>query len=344
MSILKQNVETTPNLKRRRFVQVIAAAGALGSLWHFGLRDKILDRQVVRQSRAMMGTQINLIVYGPDKQTCEEAIQATFSRMQNLVESFSRHCPTSELSTLNRTGKLENPGKDLRQVFLLANKISNLTQGSFDVTVLPLLDLYQRAKASSSLPPKNELAQTLQLVDYQNIDIKSQEIALKKKGMSITLDGIGKGYIVDQGVRALKSRGFNSVYVEAGGDLMVTGTKNGNKPWQIGIRNPRIDSPDQLVAMGLTEKAVATSGDYMQFFTSDLKNHHIINPRTGISPPELASATVIAPTVALADGLATAAMVMGSKKSQAMLQSIPGCEGLFIGKDLKRTQTSGFTG
>ena len=89
--------------------------------------------------------------------------------------------------------------------------------------------------------------------------------------------------------------------------------------------------------------AVATSGDYFQAFTDDLRHHHILDPRTGMSPPELASATVTAPSAALADGLATAAMVLGAEGAKAALARFTGCEGLFVGKDLGRTATPGFT-
>lgn len=339
---MRENTGTSPRLGRRRFLQIIAAAGAAGALWQISLRDEILSRRVVRQSRTMMGTQINLIVYGPDRDSCEKAVQATFSRMEGLIGNLSRHSPESELSQLNRTGTLNKPSRDLQQVLLLAEQISSLTRGSFDVTVLPLLELYQKGLAGNTLPTGSELRRTLRLVDYRKITVSPAAIALADKGMAVTLDGIGKGYIVDQGINTLKSLGFTSVYVEAGGDLMVTGAKKDKKPWRIGIRNPRPKTSDELIAIGITNTAVATSGDYMQPFTSDLRYHHIIDPRTGISSPELASATVTAPTVALADGLATAAMVMGPDRSKALLESIPGCEGLFISKDLHHVQTSGF--
>lgn len=339
---MKENTGTSPDKGRRRFLQIIAAAGTAGALWQFGLRGKILPGEVVRQSRSMMGTQINLIVYGPDRDSCGEAAQATFSRMEGLIGCLSRHSADSELSTLNRAGILKNPGRDLQHVLLLAEQISRLTGGSFDITVLPLLELYNKGHAGNTLPDDGELRRILQLVDYRKVTVSAEAISFADKGMAITLDGIGKGYIVDQGINTLQSRGFASVYVEAGGDLMVTGAKKGDKPWRIGIRNPRPRISDELIAIGLTNRAVATSGDYMQPFTSDLRYHHIIDPRTGISPPELASATVTAPTVALADGLATAAMVMGPDRSLALLESIPGCEGMFISKDLHRVQTSGF--
>jgi thiamine biosynthesis lipoprotein len=340
--MMKKHTGISPLIGRRRFLQIIAATGAAGAIWQLGLKTKISAGQVVRQSRTMMGTQINLIVYGPDRDSCEDAIQSTFTRMDELITMLSRHNSESELSALNQKGILERPGKDIRKILLLAGQISKSTGGAFDVTILPLQELYTHSKTENSLPSDNALRTALKLIDYRKIDIRQNSITLEKQGMAVTLDGIGKGYIVDQGVATLRSKGFANVYVEAGGDLMVSGTKAGKWPWQIGIRNPRPETSNELITIGLANRAVATSGDYMQPFTSDLRHHHIIDPRTGISPPELASATVTAPTVALADGLATAALVMGPEKSLDLIESMPGSECFLIGKDLKHFRTTGF--
>jgi thiamine biosynthesis lipoprotein len=339
---MKQQTGTSPLIGRRAFLQIIAAAGAAGALWQFGLRPELLPGQVIRESRVMMGTQVNLIIYGPDRESCKDAVYVTFARMEELIGILSRHSSGSDLYRLNKNGFLPEPRKEMREVLLLAEGISKATEGAFDVSVLPLLKLYSERSPQDTLPADHALHETMQLVDYRKINISRPSITLEKMGMALTLDGIGKGYIVDQGVSTLKSKGFSNVYVEAGGDLMVSGVKTGNKPWRIGISNPRPESSASLVALRISDRAVATSGDYMQPFSPDMRHHHIIDPRTGISPPELASATVTAPTVALADGLATAAMVMGPGNSLELLESMDNCEGFFISKELKQYRTSGF--
>ncbi len=338
---MKEKERTSRRIGRRRFLQIVAATGTAATLWHLGLKDKILTGQVARQSRTLMGTQINLIVYGPDRATSEEAIHATFTRMDHIISKLSRHDADSELSILNRNGYLENPGKDIHTVLRLARDLSNSTRGAFDVTVLPLQELYRQSSILNSLPSENALLTALELTDYRKIDLGKNRIQFQRQGMGITLDGIGKGYIVDQGIATLKTKGFDNVYVEAGGDLMVTGTKAAGKPWRIGVRNPRPETADELIVMGMSNRAVATSGDYMQPFTADLRHHHIIDPRTGTSPPELASATVTAPSVVLADGLATAAMVLGPRQSLDLMETLTDCECLLIGKDLSQYRSSG---
>lgn len=329
-----------PLIGRRRFLQIVAVGGAAAAAYRFGFRPETSALNVARETRLMMGTQINLIVYGQDQEQCDEALRATFKRMGELDRMLSRHQPDSEVSRLNMQGYLEKPSAELLEVVEMAEDVSTRTEGAFDITVLPLLALYEK----DQLPTVDAVQQTLGLVGYNAIQRRGHGLSFNRSGMGITVDGIGKGYVVDQGVAALRNKGFDTVFVEAGGDLMVSGMKPAGRPWRIGIRNPRPEQSEDFLAIELTNQAVATSGDYMQAFSKDLSNHHIIDPRTGISPPELSSATVVAPTVALADGLATAAMVLGPERSLALLEESEGCEGLFIGKDLTYHRTSGFQG
>ena len=331
--------DPSPRFARRRVLQIMAAAGVAGGLLGLGLMRCRGQVHIVREGRVLMGTQINLIVHGPDEDHCRQAAQATFARMATLSAILSRHDQSSELARLNRDGRLASASPALCTVLDLAEGISRGTDGAFDVTVLPLLALYGRDR----LPEPQQLEAALALVDYRKIERHGNDLILDRSGMGITLDGIAKGYIVDEAVATLHTAGFTNVYVEAGGDLMVTGAKPADEPWRIGIRPPRGQSGPMTVLSSTTALAVATSGDYLQAFTADLRHHHILNPRTGMSPPELASATVTAPSVALADGLATAAMVLGPERAIAALTRFPGCEGLFVGKDLRQHHTSGFT-
>jgi len=179
-------------------------------------------------------------------------------------------------------------------------------------------------------------------VNYENLQLKGGTIRLTKQNMAISLDGIGKGYIVDQGVSTLRNLGFSNVYVEAGGDLMVSGNKESGTPWRRGIRNPRPQKSTKLVTIEVSDTAVATSGDYMQHFSTDFQHHHILDPRSGFSPSELASCTVTAPNVALADGLATATMVLGRDNALELIESMDGCEAYMVDKNLNEFNSTGF--
>ncbi len=329
---------------RRKFLTLIAVSAAAGIVYRFGLHPKARDLYILRHSRMMMGTMVNFTLLGPDQDSCHSALEDTIKRMQELEGVLSRHQADSTLSRLNNSGELLDPDKDLFKVLSLSKEMSRITRGAFDVTVLPLLALYQQQKETGQIPSKTDLDAALKLVDNREITLSKQRISFNRPGMGVTLDGIGKGYIVDEGVKTLRDLGFNNIYLEAGGDLMVSGTKEHGEPWKIGIQNPRPAIKGKLVILELQNQAMATSGDYMQPFTPDRRFHHIINPLTGFSPPELASCTITAPTVAQADGLATAAMVLGPTESLDLLESLPECGGFLIGKDLNTYSTTGFFG
>jgi len=336
---MKTGKTDPPRMDRRRFLQIVAVAGAAGAGWALGLHRRHTGFKMVQKSQPMMGTVLNIKLYGPEPAALEEAIEATLGRMLALEKLLSRHDPGSEIATLNQTGQLDQPSPDVLQVLTLAHSIHGKTGGAFDITVLPLLKL----RESGGHTDREAVNKTLTLVGQQHLRLNRQRVSLARPGMGVTLDGIGKGYIVDAGIATLKERGLASVYLEAGGDLMVTGDKPGNAPWRIGIRNPRKTDTSHMVILKTANQAIATSGDYMQAYSTDLREHHIVNPKTGYSPPELASATITAPTVALADGLATAAMVMGHTKAIALLNSLKGCEGYFIDKALNHYQSNSFS-
>ncbi len=344
MNLMDKSSIGQKSFSRRNFLAIVAVSTAAGLLYRYGLPLRKTHLFTLRHTKAMMGTTVNFTLLGPDRDSCHAALSATISRMEHLGTILSRHSSTSSLAELNRTGEIISPDKELLKVFSLAREMSTITQGAFDVTVLPLLKLYKKSKHAGELPPQNEIEKVLSLVDYRQITLTDNKISYNRSAMEVTLDGIGKGYIVDEGVKKLQEMGFPNIYLEAGGDLMASGTKMNGEPWKIGIQSPRPQKSDKLVTLKLQDKALATSGDYRQAFTSDKRHHHIINPLTGFSPPELASSTITAPTVATADGLATASMVLGPQKSLSLLESLPNCDGFLIGKNLTTFTTTGFFG
>ena len=198
-----------------------------------------------------------------------------------------------------------------------------------------MVDLYAHHKATfNDLPSPEAIQETRKLVDYQNLAIEEKKVRFTKTGMSITLDGIAKGYVVDRGVEMLRRHGFENVLVEAGGDLLASGSKGSKAPWKVGIQSPRKDHKGLMHTFSVENQGVATSGDYMQAYSTDFSHHHIIDPRSGISPRELASVTVIAPTAALADGLSTTLMVLGPEAGTRLMKHFPDCEAYLVAKDL----------
>lgn len=330
-----------PLLTRRNILRMLAVAGTGAVAWKV-VRFGRGAPGVVRRSRVMMGTGVELTVLCDEREAAEAAAEATLERMAELEALLTRYRPDSELSRLNATGAIASASDALLDVLRLAETVSNLGDGAFDVTVQPLLDVWrERVDSLGASPGADAVERAMTLVDHRALRIEGRRVTLGRSGMRVTLDGIGKGYIVDAGVATLKKRGFPNVFVDAGGDLVAAGDKGSGRPWRVGIRNPR---PGLAMSARFDARnvAVATSGDYMQSFTPDHAHHHIVDPRTGRSAPELASATVTAADAATADALATLAMNLGSQRARELLEELPDCEGYLVSKGLAVTRTSGF--
>jgi len=326
---------------RRAMLRILAVGGAAGVAWKLGLFSRDGAGPVTR-TRVLLGTWIHLTVLGEDRDEAAAAAEATLERMATLERQLSRYRADSEVSQLNRTGRLDQASPELVALLTLASRISDLGDGAFDVTIQPVVDLYRDRRGDQLEAPRpGEIERALDSVGRRALSLQGRSIALLRDGMSITLDGIGKGYIVDRGVEILRSRGFGDVFVEAGGDLVASGDKGTDGAWRVGIRHPR---PGLTLhsSFHARDVAVATSGDYMQPFTDDYRQHHILDPRSGRSSPELASSTVLAPDAATADALATLTMVLGPARGQELLEGLSGVEGCFIAKDLQVTRTTGF--
>jgi thiamine biosynthesis lipoprotein len=315
-------MQTSKTITRRHFLQITAVASTvfLGGRWVQRLAQKTTT---LHQTRLLMGTLINLSLVTDDAAQGEQAIEATFAEMERLIALFNWRQPDSPLAILNRTGTLAQPPAELVELLQAANWYSALSSGAFDVTILPLLAAVQGGA---------DIAQAHQLVDYRRLYVAADEVRLEP-GMQVTLDSIAKGRVVDGATAVLQTHGYENVLVEAGGDLVAQGTRADGQPWRLGITHPRQpESP--LNILQLTGQAAATSGDYQHSFSQDFSSHHIVDPRTGASPGELASVIVLAPTAAAADALSTAVMVLGSTDGLALIDRLPDVAALLVTKEM----------
>ncbi|MEJ2598637.1 MAG: FAD:protein FMN transferase [Anaerolineales bacterium] len=322
-------------LTRRDFIKITALAG--GVLVGGGLLD--LSREpksmIVRDTRMLMGTVIDITLVAESDEAGQTALHTAFSEMERLTHIFNYRETDSQLGQLNQNGKLDQAAVELIGMLEQAKHFSEISNGAFDITVLPALEALQNGHPITQAH--------LDLIDYRNVEIQAQQIKFRIPGMRITLDGIAKGRVVDGGVAALKNLGYENILVEAGGDLLANGAHPDGNLWKIGVVNPRPTTGSQwLTAFRVNDRAVATSGDYMHTFTSDYRLNHIIDPRTGLSPAELSSTTVIASSVAQADALATTLMVLGVADGMSLVRRLPGVEALVATKDLRIYRSAGF--
>jgi thiamine biosynthesis lipoprotein len=191
----------------------------------------------------------------------------------------------------------------------LAAEVHRASDGGFDPTVLPLLSLIESSFSRNGHPPSEDrLRQIAATVDFQGVRYDRTSVNLGRKDRRISLDGVAKGFIVDRAGKVLKEAGVSNALINAGGDILALGRREGGRPWRIGIQDP-FESGRHLKVVNLTDQAVATSGSYEIFFDKKRDYHHLLNPKDAKPSVSLVSATTLASSAAQADALATAAFV-----------------------------------
>lgn len=290
-----------------------------------------------------MDTEIFYQVFGSK---AEQAISAMIAELLRVENKLSRFRPNNEVSNINQSAGLGQVkiSREMVEILSFALLLSEISQGMFDITVAPLVDLWDY-KNAKNIPSKLRIKNTLSKINYHELVLKSKDriAGLSQLGQSIDLGGIGKGYASDRCMQILQQHEIKSACISIGGNVSTLGNKSDGSLWRIGIQHPR--SEHRLIgAVWVSGKAVVTSGDYERcFFDSKRKRwHHILNPTTGY-PAEagLISVTVIANSAMKADALSTAIFVAGIEKGLGYRAQFPGTDVIFIDKDQQVFITSG---
>lgn len=297
----------------------------------------------VDAARPAMGTLVSIAAFGRSIARLEEAVGRAFEEMDRLIAILSRHRPDSALSSLNDAGRLSRPPHELAHLLDRARRYHALTRGAFDVSVAPLVDLFRERLAAPRPSPLGaaEIAEARTLVGARDIRSSPRLLQLQRQGMRLTLDGIAKGYIVDRMATALEARRIRSYLIDGGGDIRTSGRKAEGRPWTVAVRDPA-DPSSFLDVVRPGPGAVATSGSYEHFYDVDRRYHHLVDAATGVSPGQVASVSVFAPTAMAADALATAAFVMGPVAGLALVNSLAGCACLILDRNGRRFVSRGW--
>ncbi len=329
---------------RRDMIRITAVAGVTMALGTVSVASLIREGRLrsLEVTEGKMGTFVTLSVVHRDEDAARGMISRTFAEMDRLEGVLTRHRPEAPLSQLNRTGVLHEAPLPLLEVVRAALRYAWMSGGAFDPTVQPVLDLAESARRGKGGPPSpQELAEVRERVGHEKVGIDGRTIRMLEAGMAMTLDGIAKGYIVDRALQHLLSEGARRVLVNAGGDLASAGSAFPGVPWEVQLQDPR-DGRGSLGLVGLRGEALATSGDYVHRFATDHSQHHIVDPRTGQSPPDTSAVTVVAETAMAADALSTAAFVLGRDRGIDWLEGLQGVEGLVASRSGETRVTSGF--
>ncbi|MBU2522447.1 MAG: FAD:protein FMN transferase [Proteobacteria bacterium] len=304
---------------------------------------KYLDNlHSISRTRPHMGTLVNITIADVSRDKAEKIVEQAFAKMTELEQILNRHSDNTPVSWLNQKGFLKDITPELADVLHQSVYYNYISKGAFDITVLPLLELYKISyEKTGSSPSFEQINEKMKLVNFENIRIDKKGVRFLKDGMKISLDGIAKGYIVDQAANLIKLNGIKYALINAGGDIRVIGGNGPSKAWKIGIKDP-LGKREFAEEFELNNGAIATSGNYESYFDKDKIHHHIIDTSTGDSPVQTISATVIAPTVTQADALSTSLFVLKPKDSINLASSLSNIEALIIVKGGRRFSSSGW--
>ena len=252
-------------------------------------------------------------------------------RIESLISSWDKNSETSKVN-LAAGIKPVKVSEELYQLISRCKKISELTNGYFDISFASLDKIWDFDKSYSELPSSDLIESSVQNIDYQNIilDKDDRTVFLKKKGMKIGFGAIGKGYAANRAKLIMTNLNIKNGVVNAGGDLTSWGTKPGGELWTVGIIDP-FNKEKVKLWLNVTNIAVVTSGDYEKFVMIDGKRYsHIINPKTGWPAQGVKSVSIICPDAELADALATTLFCIGRKSGIALINELDGIECLVI--------------
>ncbi len=278
------------------------------------------NQQLYKDSQVMMGTFVE--VTSPDK----EAAGIVFSEIKRIEGLLSKYNPDSEVSRLNKSGRL-TVSPDTFYIIKKSKAFWQVTDGAFDITVAPLVDLWGFTEKSFHKPDDAQIKKALGFVGSDKIILTENNnvVEFMLSGMKIDLGAIAKGYALDCAVKKLRAAGINSCLINAGGQVYALGDKFG-RPWRIAVKDPRSSGING--SLELKDKSAATSGDYEQFFLKGNKRYgHILNPKTGYpADSRVISVTVIAPDGLTADALSTAIFVLGKAGGEALARKFKDTE------------------
>ena len=273
-----------------------------------------------------MGTSFRIVFYAEDPSIASQASTEAFERIEQLEQILSDYREESELNRVCRKA-FQSPQRVSPELFYVLQRslhFSELSEGTFDVTIGPVVQLWREARRDKRLPDAERLSRARLAVGFQNVvlDSETRTVFLKRDDMKLDLGAIAKGYAADQAMAVLRKYGINRILVDAGGDLSLGDPPPGSPGWDIRIHEWDKEKKSQGLWLRLHNVGIATSGDTFQFLEKQGEHFsHIINPADAIGIRDSVSTTVIAQDGISADALATALSILPASKAIALADS-----------------------
>lgn len=291
--------------------------------------------ELVERAEPRMGSELKLTAWTSDAAAAQSAFDAVFAEFDRLDGLMSVWRNGSDILRVNAAAG-DHPVRVSEETFealSIAHDISEWTGGKFDVTFGALTDVWKFDQdQDGSLPTPDQIRVRLPLIDYRALvlDGTASTAFLSRKGMRVHLGGIGKGYAVDRAATILRGRGLRDFMIQAGGDLYVGGSR-GDRPWKLGVADPRAPDGPSFATIELSDGTFSTSGDYERFFMKDgVRYHHILDLRTGQPARGCRSVTLVSSRAVVADALAKGVFILGAREGLALIERLPDVEGVIV--------------
>ncbi len=343
MSVPKRRARTSPVL-----ALLIAGVFAASTEWIACSHVSDVDGEpkLVEWKGLAMGGNLQLTAWTTDEPRARSAFQMVAREFDRLDALMSVWRNNSDIERLNAAAGVRPiaVSAEVREVLLDARQISEWTGGKFDVTFGVLAGLWKfDHDQDNRVPDLREVHARLPLIDYSAVEVDQQAgtAFLKRTGMRVHLGGIGKGYAIDRAVAILRQAGLRDFMVQAGGDLYVSGQR-GDRPWRVGIRDPRGPEDRSFAALDLSDATFSTSGDYERAFVLDGRRyHHILDPDLGEPARGCRSVTIVTDRAVIADGLSTGVFVLGPITGMELIERLPNVEGVIVSSENEVLISSG---
>lgn len=296
------------------------------------------------RSEVLMGTVVDVTLYDS---TDEKILDKVFEKVKDLEKTLSINENGTLVDEINAEAGIK-PVKvddDTYNIIKKGIEYAKLSNGLFDISVGPIVKLWNIGLPEAKVPTQEEINAKLPLIGYNDIELNENDktVFLKRTGMMIDLGGIAKGYTADVISDILTEEGVKSAIINLGGNVFTHGKKVNGDDWRVGIQNPFSDRGDIVGSITTSNKSIVTSGIYERYIEKDgVKYHHILSPKTGYPyDNEIAGITIISDTSADGDALSTSVFAMGVEDGMKFVNSIDGIDAIFITKDNKVYITDG---
>lgn len=290
-----------------------------------------------------MGTLFTITLYAPDETNARISVDAAFAKITALDRMLTDYDPDSELMRLCQrpAGEPTSVSEELFEVLQESQRIAELTDGAFDVTIGPLARLWRRARRAGTLPLPEQLAHARESVGWRKLQLNARHrtVTLTVPNMQLDLGGIAKGYAADKALDVLKSHGCARALVAASGDIAVGDPPPGQRGWRVSVDGFEDNKGKPVRLLHLSNAAVSTSGDAEQFVEIGGNRYsHIVDPHTGVGLTNRLQVSIVGKRAVATDPLATAATVLGAQRGRVMVESQRGLGAVFIIPDQATSQ------